>query len=73
MKIGVDLRNIQKDHDFFAFVITLLEGVINTHGSYFFYLFVNTPLDVSGERIFVNYKEGDVTILDQIKFVQKLK
>ncbi len=73
MKIGVDLRNIQKDPDFFALVITLLEGVINSHNSYFFYLFVNTPLDVSGERIFVNYKEGNVGIIDQIKFVQKLK
>jgi glycosyltransferase involved in cell wall biosynthesis len=73
MKIGVDLRNIQKDPDFFALIITLLEGVINSHNSYFFYLFVNTPLDVSGERIFVNYKEGNIGIIDQIKFVQKLK
>lgn len=73
MKIWVDLRNIQKDHDYFSFVITLLEGVINSHESYFFYLFVNTPLDVSGERIFVNHKDGEIGVIDQIKFVQKLK
>lgn len=73
MKIWVDLRNIQKDTAFFVFVISLLEWIINSHWSYFFYLFVNTPLDVSGERIFVNYKDGNIWVIDQIKFVQKLK
>jgi glycosyltransferase involved in cell wall biosynthesis len=73
MKIGIDLRFIHKDSQYFIFILGLIEWLVTLNPDYYFYLFVTTPLDVSGERIFVNYKEGNFWFIDQFKFIRRLR
>ena len=73
MKIWIDLRYIHKESLYFRFILWLVEWLININPNYNFFLFTSTALDVSWERVFVNFKEGSFWYIDQFKFIRKIK